>query len=281
MNRVASLAVIAAMALAACSSAAAPTPQIVYVTVPTPVIIYVTPAPSIEAVASGVGYSPAVGPSVQTATLSPDAATPSGSPERVAVATAACPNPYGPLPGEGTPPPIPAEVVLPVPSAWAKFFNAYASNGGWVLAPRGWLCQDLNGGGSGSTTQVAPIDDPNARVSVGYQFSHGGSIFTAAPYFASAAKLAKQDPSFGKIPTPPPGETWYALAREAVFFRDDAGVKGAGDGSGGPYLAQGVIVYRGSSDLVEITCVLPDSQSALCGMVLNNFLDQEGVKARV
>jgi hypothetical protein len=275
VNGIAGLTLGAAMAVAACSlaacSSAAPTPQ----------IVYVTPAPSIEAVASGVSYSPAVGPSVQSATLSPDAATPSGSPERVAVATAACPNPYGPLPGEGTPPPIPAEVVLPVPSAWAKFFNAYASNGGWVLAPRGWLCQDMNGGGSGSTTQVAPIDDPNARVSVGYQFSHGESIFTAAPYFASAAKLAKQDPNFGKVPTPPPGETWYALAREAVFFRDDAGVKGVGDGSGGPYLAQGVIVYRGPSALVEITCMLPDSQSALCGTILNNFLDQEGVNARV
>jgi hypothetical protein len=53
MNRIAAMSLVAAMVLAACSSAAAPTPLIVYVTpaplpsaaAPTPLIVYITPAP--------------------------------------------------------------------------------------------------------------------------------------------------------------------------------------------------------------------------------------------
>ena len=240
-----------------------------------------TPDPSLEGTVPAVSQSPADSPAILPATSSPVAMQRSSDPERVAVATAACPNPYGPLPGEGTPPPNPDQVVVSVPTAWSQFFTAYRSNGSWLLAPQGWLCQNLDGGGSGSTTRVGPLDDPNALVSIGYQGSYMGSIDMAAPYFAAAAQLAKQDPTSAKLLLPPSGETWWALAQDAVYFHDDVGVQGVGDGSGGPYVAQGVLVYRGPQDLAVITCVLPNTISTLCPTILNNFLIQEGVKARV
>ena len=239
-----------------------------------------TPAPSLKGFTPTGGNSPAVDPSVLPATPSPDATDGSDSPERVAVATVECPNPGGPLPGEGTPPPLPAEILASLPTAWSGSFSVYMpGHGQWVLAPRGWLCQDGYAGGSGYSTDVASVSDPNASVSVGYDNSEVGSVWEAAPYFPAAAKLLRQDPSNPTVSSPPPGETWYALALDAVYFQDDPGVQGAGGGS--PHLTRGVIVYRGPSDFTQITCALPDSQSALCGPILNNFLGQLGVKARV
>jgi hypothetical protein len=204
--------------------------------------------------------------------------------EKVNVPTAACPNPYGPLPGQGSPRPLPAQVVAELPAAWSSFFTAYVTHAGsaWLLAPRGWLCQDLNGGGSGNTTSIAPVDDPNAQVSVWYTGSYGVSVEAAAPFFPSARKLSRQD--FGIAPvqaSPPPAEQWYPLSPEAIYFDDPAAVKGTGDLSGGPYEAKGVMIYKGPGQLSLMTCTLPENQGELCLPILDNFLDQEGVNARV
>jgi hypothetical protein len=56
-----------------------------------------------------------------------------------------------------------------------------------------------------------------------------------------------------------------------AFFEDPIGVSGVGDPSGGPYPANGVVTYNGTS-ATEATCTLPESDHALCTVVLNDFL---------
>ena len=65
-------------------------------------------------------------------------------------------------------------------------------------------------------------------------------------------------------------------ARRAVAFEDRPCVVGTGSPSGGPYPANGVVIYNSNGtkypNAGEETCTLPEAQHSTCADVLDDFL---------
>jgi hypothetical protein len=75
--------------------------------------------------------------------------------------------------------------------------------------------------------------------------------------------------------TKPAEEQSTQLSSTVVAFEDPPGVAGDGDPSGGPYPANGVMIYGPGSVMdgswIE-TCSLPASDHSLCNVSLNEFV---------
>jgi hypothetical protein len=74
--------------------------------------------------------------------------------------------------------------------------------------------------------------------------------------------------------TKPAEEQSTQLSSTVVEFEDPPGVAGDGDPSGGPYPANGVMVYGPGSAMDGSwteTCTLPASEHAICTLSLNEF----------
>jgi hypothetical protein len=74
----------------------------------------------------------------------------------------------------------------------------------------------------------------------------------------------------------PAVEQVVRLGTHAVAFEDQPDVAGTGNPSGGPYPANGVVIYNNSNatypNAGEETCTLPEAQHSICTEILNDFL---------
>ena len=155
---------------------------------------------------------------------------------------------------------------------------AFYSNG-WLtlLAPRGWKCSGAVGATGHLYVSVLP---PNARSQVVYVSKRTPAVTAeipspdtgevgglACPFFPGAAP----QPGWAHCPGIPTSERVVRLGPDAVAFSDPPYFRGTGNPSGGPYPANGVVVYR-KAHAALATCTLPSVEHAECTAILNDFL---------
>jgi serine/threonine protein kinase len=200
----------------------------------------------------------------------------------------ACPTTWA-TPGN-TPAALPSSVTLSLPQSLVGRVTDYSDQQEimQLIGPKGWLCTAGYGADGGGGIQVYP---PGERPPSGGAFSpqSGEAIEShetsaclfcrldqACPLFPSAAAaLASQGQTFSCPYTKPVGEQSTQLSSTVAAFEDPPGVAGDGDPSGGPYPANGVMIYGPGSVMdgswVE-TCTLPSSEHAVCTLSLDEFV---------
>jgi hypothetical protein len=160
---------------------------------------------------------------------------------------------------------------------------------GWVtvLAPVGWKCS----GGVGATgalwISVVPPHTPRGGASVS-DFLAGRDSAAVTAYFGSPGTgevgglacpffaAATPQPGWARCPAIPQHEQTARLGVHAVAFEDPPHVEGTGDPSGGPYPANGVVIYNATSRpatmAAEETCTLQTAEHGTCTAILNDFV---------
>jgi hypothetical protein len=169
-----------------------------------------------------------------------------------------------------------SHVVVAAPEM-ASRLAVYTTGGSSVLAPRSWKCVGAIGADGSETINIAPpVTSPDSgqgvRVIV-IPACQGCIAGLVCPFFPDVLK----DWPGMDCKKPPPKELVMHPNPTTVFFEDPPGVTGTGDPSGGSFPANGVVIFNGSSgrglgSAAQATCTLPESDHALCTVVLNDFL---------
>ena len=171
-----------------------------------------------------------------------------------------------------------------------------------VLGPRGWRCEASRGANG---FLVMSIEPPGATPPSTLWSARGPAdqlVFAKVPSFCCAdtevcrlipraqrqaeARLGMKLTDACKPPPSSEVVEWLHGSPSStptdrdtiVRFTDPARVAGSGDGSGGANPARGVILYRPmpevqSASTGKLTCILPESQSDLCEVLLTAFTD--------
>jgi hypothetical protein len=204
------------------------------------------------------------------------------------VPVVACPTTWA-TPGH-SPLRLPSSVTLSLPSNLLGQVTDYMDQQKimQLIGPKGWQCAAFYGADGGGGAEVYP---PNEQAPSGYAFSpqsaeaiesHETSacqscrLDQACPLFPSAAvALVNQYPGESCPYAKPAEEQSKALSTTVVEFEDPPYVVGDGNPSGGPYPANGVMIYGPGSVMdgswIE-TCTLPAGEHSLCNVSLNEFV---------
>jgi Domain of unknown function (DUF4850) len=172
-----------------------------------------------------------------------------------------------------------AHVVTAQPELTSRLAVYTTDAGLSVLAPRSWNCVGTIGADGNETIHVSPpLTDPSKS---GQEVSaimipacQGCIASLVCPLFPI---VLKDWPGMDCEKSPPEELVMHPNATTA-FFEDPPKVSGVGDPSGGPYPANGVLIYNapngqgGAVSAAKATCTLPESDHALCTVVLNDFL---------
>lgn len=152
-----------------------------------------------------------------------------------------------------------------------------------MLGPLGWTCTGLLAadggrsldayppGQSPSSFQIAtqtPSDAQAVRVQIpAPHMVPAGAL--ACPYFTTAS-------GNGVVPCQiPAGEVVHRGGANFVEIEDPPGVAGLLTPSGGPYPANGVVIWDPATQYAaQAVCTLPEQQRQICTAVLNDFLDR-------
>ena len=205
------------------------------------------------------------------------------------VPVVACPTTWGITPGPA-PKTLPRSVTLSLPSSLVGRVTDYADHQDimQLIGPKGWLCTAGYGADGGGGVQIYPLGErppsgaaftfQSAEAIEGHETSACLScrLEQACPLFSAAAvELASQYQGMSCQYTKPAEEQSTQLSSTVVAFEDPPGVAGDGDPSGGPYPANGVMIYGPGSVMdgswIE-TCSLPASDHSLCNVSLNEFV---------
>lgn len=162
----------------------------------------------------------------------------------------ACKTTYPFSPPPTTSAPLPSYTFVGVPPDELTQLTDYETPGGGmqVLAPSGWKCSASFGSdGSGYVSVRPPGSSSTGPEAVNINETSACldcDLDQACPLFTAAAKALSQQklecPSF-----PPFGELDKLINSHVAVFEDPARVQGDGEPSGGPYPANGVVVYPG------------------------------------
>ena len=157
-------------------------------------------------------------------------------------------------------------VVAAAPELTSRL-AVYTAEYATVLAPRGWKCEGTVGVDGSEGIRVSDSSMPGQAVTVSFIPACQGCIAAlVCPFFPSVLKSWPEM----DCQKPPAKELVMHPNATTAFFEDPPGIKGTGDPSGGPYPANGVVIFNGSA--YQATCTLPESDHALCTVVLNDFL---------
>ncbi len=218
----------------------------------------VTPSPSLAA------PSPSPSPAVP----SPATPSPTHGSAAVEIPVVACATSYG-VPS--SPAPLPATERVTLPAVLASRLAVYANDVDRVLGPRGWTCAAQVGADGTSFLRVANPGDRAAAIAVSTDIGCVGcALDLACPLFATAARLLQETFGLACSATKPAREIATPESLLLVRFDDPAGVKGTGDGSGGPYPAHGYMYFDSAGpSAARITCVVGDADADLCAPILD------------
>lgn len=205
----------------------------------------------------------------------------------------ACPTTFGVSPSSTTP--VPSTISESVPSSLVDKLAVFTTQSDTlkILGPTGWSCSaEVGADGStgvdayppgSSAPSTGPFQSSSAEAVVGSDTGgcEGCSVSEAAPLFPVAA--AKCSSQFGSSATSvcrkaPTSEQHDQISGTVVGFLDPPGIAGDGVPSGGPYPANGVMIFTtGASGGTWLeTCTLPDADHALCTASLNTFVGLYG-----
>jgi hypothetical protein len=209
--------------------------------------------------------------------------------ETVSVSVVPCPTTFA-LATQPSTVPLPASAKVSVPASMAATLVVYSDTSHIMalLGPKGWTCSATYGadgsGGialytSGGATPIAknptPLYPPSSDEAI-TGIETGGSpvqaAYHACPYFPSAAAWLRSN-GYTVCSSAPPSESIDQISSDTVGFEDPPGVAGAGNPSGGPYPANGVVAYSATVQPGTYigTCTLPQRDLALCTSVLQYF----------
>jgi len=194
---------------------------------------------------------------------------------------------------QSTPPALPTSIVLTVPEDLVSQIEVYGDDLGMMklVGPRGWACSASYGAdGSGgvavySVGEAVPsgqsYSPSSEQAIVGSETSAcvGCAIGQACPLFPAAANADQSLNGTSCMQTRPTSESDEQISAGVVGFLDPPDVAGDGNPSGGPYPANGVMtyVYPASDDGSWLdTCTLPYSETQLCTLALNTFVQMYG-----
>lgn len=221
--------------------------------------------------------------------------------QAVALPVKECPTTQG---IQGTSPSsLPSTITMSLPSSMAKSVAYYSDSTrsiAPIMAPAGWSCNVVEAVDGSITVSVFPRSESAtfaSQTSSPQPFATSKAIAVVADSGGACqgcvadiacpliSYVGTQTGQTTPCPnTQPTGEDvkWLngsptmgssSVANDAVSFEDPPGVAGEGDPSGGPYPANGVLLYsyaeEGSASVV--TCTLPPSQHDLCMAILNDF----------
>ncbi|HEX7537598.1 MAG TPA: DUF6777 domain-containing protein, partial [Dermatophilaceae bacterium] len=209
----------------------------------------------------------------------------------------ACPSSYGMISPPG-PARLPDEIATRLPPDVAAQLAFYSDQNRVidpVLAPRGWSCSAALGADGSGGLDVWPSGTQKPEKPGGNMPANPDQQLVEA-YTAGAQQAAVYehvcafDPavadryypfyanSMGCRSSPVSGEKVVHPHSDAslVLFEDPPGIHGNAAASGGNYSAHGAQLYEwhGSGISSTATCMLPDSQRALCTAVLNDFIER-------
>jgi len=190
-----------------------------------------------------------------------------------------------------------------VTPAQANQLELYSGSGGGllVLAPRSWSCEAVYTADGRIEVTVVPPGTPSPNFAMippsapspdeaVNAYSEGGCLgcqyVTACPFVSFAGtQYVQYAPDYG-CTTPPSAEAidWIRgsstspTSTDVVGFEDPPGVAGDGSPSGGPYPANGVLIWLQGPQYgtLKETCTLPSSEHALCTAILNDFIGRYG-----
>jgi len=261
-----------------------------------------------EASAPAAAAAPTPGPTTSTSTSTTTTTTtttvPVATPTTLPVVV--CPL-AGPPPPLGVPAPLSTASATVTP-AQANQLELYTDPLGvlLVLAPRGWTCgaegdgalgyvqlivvppgtaNPAKPGGGGLGSPIVPSSDEaiNAMETGG---GPGAGYSQVCPFSSAAVQGEDSQGSSCKTPPNAEGIDWIQgsstslTSTDIVGFEDPPGVAGNGSPSGGPYPANGVVIFGHLPPTLyspaKETCTLPSSEHALCTAILNDFIDRYG-----
>jgi hypothetical protein len=241
--------------------------------------------------------APAAAPTTMVTVAAPNGptgTTPTSPATATAVRATTCSTVYAITPGPPAPRQFPA-TVAPGTSWYVDSAMTMAP----LLAPTGWGCKISVGADGSSAWAIYPPGQPPppagspAGASQAVELGDVPACQGCAVQLACALvpQAAAQMTSFGgpcKPRTAAERVTWLAGSprgtsgpfHDVVAFEDPPGVAGTGQPSGGPYPANGVLIYdytpaTGSTAALE-TCTLPEADHARCTVVLNDFVARHG-----
>jgi hypothetical protein len=163
-----------------------------------------------------------------------------------------------------------------------------------IIAPVGWSCSASFGADGSGGINAAPAGQPVSTGSLAADSTQEAVSASetsacascredqACPLFASAQTDEENDYQQSCPRSRPPSESVVPLNANVVSFEDPPGVNGDADPSGGAYPANGVMTYypEGSPNAEDgsytETCVLPQSEMAICTTALDRFVDWYG-----
>ena len=183
---------------------------------------------------------------------------------------------------------LPSSITLSLPPSLVGEVTDYSDQMKimQVIGPKDWQCAASYGADGGGGLQVyspneeAPsgsaFSNQSAEAVEGHETSVGllNRLEQACPLFPSAAVALESEYQLSCSETKPAEEQSTQLSSTVVEFEDPPGVVGDGDPSGGPYPANGVMIYIPGSDNGSWTetCTLPASEHSLCTLSLNQFV---------
>ena len=174
--------------------------------------------------------------------------------------------------------------VVVAPAETASRLAVYTSGSLSILAPRGWTCEGVSAVDGSDSIAVFPPG--SAKPAGSFKASSGQGVTAISIPACQGCVATLACPLFPSALKDWPGMTCDALPKaervarpnaRTAYFEDPAGVAGDGDPSGGPFPANGVLLFspadgdHGASG-AEATCTLPEAEHALCTVVLNDFL---------
>jgi hypothetical protein len=204
-----------------------------------------------------------------------------------------CASTYG-IPG-GQKPDYPSRIAMKVPNSIGSAFLDFYSDGYRiltpVLGPAGWNCSTNLGADGTFEIAVYPVGhsdplnssgpargDVQAVISDGSLACGGCSGDIACPVFTEA--LSNYPDTSCPITSPNRELVTYLLGsytsqNGTAEVYDPPGVYGSLPQSGGSNPAHGIIAYSASKvpSAGVLSCVLPHSDSDLCSVVIDNYVD--------
>jgi hypothetical protein len=221
---------------------------------------------------------------------SPAGALPRAGSPLVAVPVVSCHVEFG---AQVTPPAwAPSSLPVAFPARTAARVTFYSDGFVAALGPKGWSCSGLEAADGGQSLSVFPAGQPNplsaqarpahaAGVTIVLDYTgHGPGAELVCGLFPGtrAAAFAR---STGGCPALPRAERVRRPTPDVATFADPAGVKGSGVPSGGQNPSFGVVIFPqlrpepGSVNVAQASCTLPSASSALCGLILGDFVARE------
>lgn len=176
--------------------------------------------------------------------------------------------------------------VVDAPAEMAARLAVYTSGGLSIVAPRGWACEGVVAVDGSESLGIFPpgSEKPSGpfEASVGQGVTaeaipacRGCMAARACPLFPTAVKDSAGIPCAEVAPAT---ERVGRQSASMVFFEDPPGVSGDGNPSGGPYPANGVLLYE--PGVSGATCTMPEADHSLCTAVLNDFLANCPLRAK-